>query len=74
MVSVCFCKGPGFASNIEIILEFVSREISPPQYIVGKKKLLMIRAEKKNQSVYLTLNVIETFHFINLFNKKNKSI
>nr|XP_019918726.2 uncharacterized protein LOC105318185 [Crassostrea gigas] len=34
LVSVCFCKGPGFASNIEIILEFVS-EISPPQYIVG---------------------------------------
>lgn len=35
LFSVCFCKGPEFASNLDIVFQFASRKTSLPLSIVG---------------------------------------
>lgn len=34
-LSVCFCKDPEFAANLDTILQFASRDTSLPLYIIG---------------------------------------
>lgn len=61
-----------YASVKDLVLH-PTLNLSPERYphlniLLVKKKLLMIRGEKKISRSTKTLNVIETFHSINLFN------
>lgn len=39
LFSVCFCKGPEFASHLDTVFQFASRETSLPLSIVGDVNL-----------------------------------
>eukprot|EP00105_Crassostrea_gigas_P001324 XP_011413434.1 PREDICTED: glycine N-acyltransferase isoform X1 [Crassostrea gigas] len=49
-LSVCFCKDPEFAANLDTILQFASRDTSLPLYIIGCTPDVMDALINFNQS------------------------
>lgn len=75
LFSVCFCKGPEFASHLDTVFQFASRETSLPLSIVGDVLCLFfqwwIAGKLLNWSIFSFILLKIRFKWVCFFKRKN---